>query len=88
MPTKQMHITEWYEVQVTYEGTDKSNYQVVNRHTGKVEHEAETLPQAIAVCEQYNYMLENDTYKDLLAEMFGDDPSAFADPVGDGNLLN
>lgn len=52
--------------------TDKDyNYGVVNMQTDQVEYRCYTYPQAQAVAAQFDYMVENNTWKDLIADMFG-----------------
>lgn len=49
---------------------DISNYYIQNIQTELMEASSNQLPQAIAVAEQFDFMLENDTWKDALSEMF------------------
>ena len=54
-----------YDVYISDEG-----YSVRNTTTGVVEYSSKSLPQAIGVAEQYDYMLSNNTWQEVLADMF------------------
>lgn len=62
-----------YDV-ISLEEKRKKNYGVRNLTTSLVEYTCKTLPQAIAVSEQFDYMLQNDTWKAELSAMFGQRP--------------
>jgi hypothetical protein len=61
------------------EGADNNNYSVTNVVTGAVEYRCKTMPQAIAVAEQFTYMIDNDTWRGIIANSF-DDPSMLNEP--------
>lgn len=53
------------------ERTDKDyNYGIFNTHTAQIEYRCYTYPQAQAVAAQFEYMVQNDTWKLLIQDMF------------------
>ena len=72
-----LHVstTELYYVQVVYETDDDADvgqYGVFSGTTGVREYETRVLAQAIGIAEQYDYMISNNTWTDVLSGMFTD----------------
>ena len=63
-------VNNQYEVRFL-QGADEPNYGVFNVYTARAEYKCDTLPQAIGVAEQFDYMLTNDVWKQELAIQFG-----------------
>ena len=68
-----LHVssTELYFVSVVQEG-DVDQYGVFSATTGVREYETRVLAQAIGVAEQYDYMVANNTWTEVLGNMFTD----------------
>ena len=47
------------------------NYGVYNSDFDICEHRCKTLPQAIGIAEQFDFMLSHDTWRDILTGTFG-----------------
>lgn len=58
-----------YYVLVDRNGTD--NYGVYNSNFDICEHRCKTLPQAIGIAEQFDYMLTHETWREIITGTFG-----------------
>ena len=67
-----LHVssTELYFVSVVED--DVAQYGVFSATTGVREYESRVLAQAIGVAEQYDYMIANNTWTEVLGSMFTD----------------
>ena len=77
----ELYTNNKYEV-LTIDDLDErieldDNYKVVNRQTGKIEYRSESLPQALAIAEQFAHLLANDYHLKVVKDMYGTQPPVF-----------
>ena len=68
-----LHDNENYEV-ITLDDKSADNYGVRNKETDKVEYTHKFLPQVMGICEQFNFLLINQIWKEEVVEAVSAEP--------------